>query len=181
MFKNLDDEIKSKFFKRDGKSLSKSIDSIAYRLVKSRNYYTHGDVKKLTPYIIQSGADIIYYSSMLNQILKYYIYSELFDLDKEIITIIGDGIIKLIRDNEGKVDLEENLAIEDNVKLKPEERQKVIFNLLTYYKNQYKIEDIAYILSVSSTTIRRDLNELKDKGLVKIIKNGRKTQYEGML
>lgn len=178
MFKNLDDEIKSKFFKRDGKPLSKSIDSMAYKLVNTRNYYTHGDVKKLTPDIIQSGADIIHYSSMLNQILKYYLYSELFDLDKEIITIISDGIIKPIRDNEEKINLEENSAIEVNGKLKPEERQKVIFNLLTYYKNQFKIEDIAYILSVSSTTIRRDLNELKDKGFVKLTKNGRKTQYE---
>lgn len=181
LFNDLDEEMKIQFFKRDGKSLSKSIGSMVYRLVNSRNYYTHGDVKKLTPDIIQSGADIIYYSSMLNQILKYYIYSELFDLNEEIISIISNGIIQVIRDSEGKVDLEENLAIEDNVKLKPEERQKVIFNLLTYYKNQYKIEDLAYILSVSTNTVRIDLKKLKDKGLVKIIKNGAKNQYDSVL
>lgn len=181
MFKNLDEEMKIQIFKRDGKSLSKSIGSMSSRLVKTRNYYTHGDIEKLSPDIIQSGADIIYYSSMLNQILKYYIYSELFDLDEEIIRIICNGIIKLISDNGGNVNLEENFAKEVNRKLKPEERQKVIFNLLTYYKNQYKVEDLAYILSVSISTIRRDLEELEVKGLVKITKNGIKNQYESVL
>lgn len=89
-FKLLDEKIKNEFLKLPDKSPSDSIQSIVYRLVQTRNYYTHGDNIENYPKSITNTVDQINMASVLNQINKYFIYKELDMLNYEII----DKLIK---------------------------------------------------------------------------------------
>ncbi|MGO4942841.1 HEPN domain-containing protein [Ruoffia tabacinasalis] len=91
LFKQLDDNMKEAFIKIDGKNVKKSIKDIVFSLVQTRNYLTHGDNLSKYEKAITNTVDQLNTTSMLNQIIKYYIYQELGILEEEVIN-------KIIRD-----------------------------------------------------------------------------------
>ena len=57
-----------------------------------------------------------------------------------------------------------------------EERQKYLMDLLSQYKF-LKVRDIVNELKITDMTVRRDFQELEDKGLIIRAKPSRKTTY----
>lgn len=97
LFDNLNDEIKDKLIKKNDNSSEISIEEFATKLVETRNYYTHGDPKKLKESVIIDPIEIIETTLLLNQLIKYFVCSELFEVDDEIIGIITMGMNGVIK------------------------------------------------------------------------------------
>lgn len=80
LFKLLPLKLSESIIKQPKKSLSKSINSFAYKLTQIRNYFTHGDDKekfKDIVEIIENGLKMYEYNRKLKIIIKYFIYKEL--------------------------------------------------------------------------------------------------------
>ena len=90
LFKKMDSKVKNEFLKLPNKNLSDSISSIVYSLVQTRNYYTHGDDISKYPKSIKDTVEQLNITSVLNQIIKYYIYEELEMVNDDVI----EGVIK---------------------------------------------------------------------------------------
>ncbi|MGX7107896.1 HEPN domain-containing protein [Facklamia miroungae] len=90
LFNKLNENMKEKFFKEKNKNIKQSIKSVVYSLVQTRNYLTHGDYKSKDKKIISDTEDQLNITSILNQIIKYYIFYELDILDDHVI----DNLIK---------------------------------------------------------------------------------------
>ena len=88
--------MKQNFIKKAEKNMSKSIDSFVYKIVSTRNFYTHGDRSNINEKVITDSRDIINYSHLLDQILKYYIYKQLFEINDYVVDKIINGWIKVI-------------------------------------------------------------------------------------
>ncbi|MDU2557594.1 MAG: hypothetical protein E7C95_01340 [Anaerococcus prevotii] len=96
LIQNMDEKMKQNFIKKAEKNMSKSIDSFVYKIVSTRNFYTHGDRSNINEKVITDSRDIINYSHLLDQILKYYIYKQLFEINDYVIDKIINGWIKVI-------------------------------------------------------------------------------------
>lgn len=97
LFDNLNDEIRNKLIKNDDKSTDIANKEFATKLVETRNYYTHGDPKKLKESVIIDPIEIIETTLLLNQLIKYFVCSELFEVNEEIIDIITKGMSGVIK------------------------------------------------------------------------------------
>lgn len=91
LFKGLDSQLINKFLKLPNKSPSDSISSIVNSLVQTRNYYTHGDDLTKYPQSITDTIKQLEITSMLYQIVKYFIYDELGILDDVVIKNVLEG------------------------------------------------------------------------------------------
>lgn len=97
LFNDLDNNIKNMLVKNKKGSIKRKIDKLAQKLANTRNYYTHGDLDTDSGFIIKEPIEILETTLLLNQIIKYYICKELFDLDDEIIDIITKGMSGVIK------------------------------------------------------------------------------------
>lgn len=78
-------------------STRRNIDKLAQKLANTRNYYTHGDPDTDSSFIIKEPIEIIETTLLLNQVIKYFVCKELFELDDEIIDIIIKGMSGVIK------------------------------------------------------------------------------------
>ncbi|MDK7049405.1 HEPN domain-containing protein [Aerococcus sanguinicola] len=76
LFKELPDPIKSEI-KQEDKSPSKSISSLAHKLVDTRNYRTHGDDPDKYKSRITDPNEVVEILNLLEQILHYLVMNEL--------------------------------------------------------------------------------------------------------
>lgn len=77
LFRQLPDEIVKSCIKKEGRSPSKSIKSLAKSLTETRNFYTHGYKPELYPNRIQDAYDFFTMNEKLKLIQRYFIYKEL--------------------------------------------------------------------------------------------------------
>lgn len=97
LFGNLNEELLKKLLRTSSEVSNKEIKTFSYKLVNTRNYYTHGDSKISKDMVIKDNYELIETTTFINQIIKYYICKELFDLDDEIIEIITKGMVGVIK------------------------------------------------------------------------------------
>lgn len=97
LFRGLDDTLLNKLVQNQSGCRSDRIGKFTQKLVNTRNYYTHGDPKALEDMVIIDNVELIETTLLLNQIIKYYIYKELFEPDDEIINIILKGMHGVIK------------------------------------------------------------------------------------
>ena len=97
LFDKLDNDIKNMLVKNKKGSTRRNIDKLAQKLANTRNYYTHGDPDTDSSFIIKEPIEIIETTLLLNQVIKYFVCKELFELDDEIIDIIIKGMSGVIK------------------------------------------------------------------------------------
>lgn len=97
LFRGLDDTLLDKLVQNESGCRSDRIGKFTQKLVRTRNYYTHGDPEALEEMVIIDNVELIETTLLLNQVIKYYIYKELFEPDDEIINIILKGMNGLIK------------------------------------------------------------------------------------
>lgn len=91
LFEELDFKVQEEFFQSPNKTSKDNRESIITSLVETRNYYTHGDDKNKYLNMISDTLEQLNMTSILNQIIKYYIYKELEMLDDDIIKAVVGG------------------------------------------------------------------------------------------
>lgn len=97
LFRGLDDALLNKLVQNESGCRSDRIGKFTQKLVRTRNYYTHGDPEALESNVITDSVELIETTLLLNQVIKYYICKELFEIDDETISIIVkrmNGLIK---------------------------------------------------------------------------------------
>lgn len=97
LFRGLDDSLLNKLVQNQSGCRSDRVGKFTHKLVNTRNYYTHGDPESLKSNVITDSVELIETTLLLNQVIKYYICRELFEIDDEIISIIVksmNGVIK---------------------------------------------------------------------------------------
>lgn len=77
LFRQLPNEIVESCIKKEGRSPSRSIKSLAKSLTETRNFYTHGYKPELYPNRIQGAHDFFTMNEKLKLIQRYFIYKEL--------------------------------------------------------------------------------------------------------
>lgn len=97
LFGDLNEELLKKLVRTSSEVSNKKIKTFSYKLVNTRNYYTHGDPKNSEDMVIKDNYELIETTIFINQIIRYYICKELFDLDDEIIEIITKGMVGVIK------------------------------------------------------------------------------------
>lgn len=91
LFRGLNQRVIDSFLKLPKKSPSSSIGSIVNSLVQTRNYYTHGDDITKYPQSITDTRKQLEVTSMLYQIVKYFIFDELGILNDKVIDNLING------------------------------------------------------------------------------------------
>ena len=97
LFGNLNEDILKRLIRTSSEVSNRKIKTFAYKLVSTRNYYTHGDSESMKNMVILDSDELIETTLLLNQVIKYYICKELFDLDDEVIDIITKGMGGVIK------------------------------------------------------------------------------------
>lgn len=97
LFRSLDDSILNKLVQYQSGCRSDRIGKFVQKLVNTRNYYTHGDPESSKSMVITESDELIETTTFLNQVIKYHICKELFELDDEIISIIVNGMNGVIK------------------------------------------------------------------------------------
>lgn len=97
LFGNLNEDLLKKLIRTSSEVSNRKIKTFAYKLVSTRNYYTHGDSESMKNVVIIDSDELIETTLLLNQIIKYYICKELFDVDGEIVDIIIKGMSGVIK------------------------------------------------------------------------------------
>lgn len=77
LFNLIPDELAEITIKKEGKSLSKSKNALAFKLTQTRNFYTHGDTDESYIVVINDGAERYEVNEKLKMIIKFFIYKEL--------------------------------------------------------------------------------------------------------
>ena len=97
LFGNLNEDLLKGLIRTSSEVSNRKIKTFAYKLVSTRNYYTHGDSESMKNVVIIDSDELIETTLLLNQIIKYYICKELFDVDGEIVDIIIKGMSGVIK------------------------------------------------------------------------------------